>query len=501
MKISSASISSALQCETGVRAQPFSGSTVAGRDVILINPYCAGGGDHALANKIANIALEEGCRISIVPTDSREMNKIAGEHHRNLSPGECEHDIDQLRDPIFIVAPVGILSTQKLKDRIEYICDKYNFAKNDILLVEEMDLLKSPSQALAPRQKMLRQIGFSGVEVKELGFCDGAIGYLPVDRATADEIESRFAGELTRLLDSYNLSPSKESNYHLAYISSNAPVTSAEAFILNSLVETRDESKDSNFVMVIRDFERYERMMQLKLPEFLGVSNSKFNHSALFSKANLFFLDPNTGKLEKRKEVTGGGQPAVNIVLVKSLPQNIFHDFMRISRSGMASGDQSLGEFLSITGKVPYYDMQPWKVPLVNALLDTADDIGGGEFKKEMQKKISGMQPNGRDICKLSKVSDQSMRSSEFDAAEVELNRYIASRTADRSIREYLIKKSLALPEWSRVNVADDGGQLPGSNAENLVQAMAASSPGVATTTSASEEKKMQYPTLTTNSY
>ncbi|KML39677.1 hypothetical protein VL15_38410 [Burkholderia cepacia] len=87
-----------------------------------------------------------------------------------------------------------------------------------------------------------------------------------------------------------------------------------------------------------------------------------------------------------------------------------------------------------------------------------------------------------------------------LDVAEVGLNRYTTSRSAEHSIREYP-ENSLAPSDWSGSNVADDDGQLSDSNTENLVQAMAAASPGVATTTSAPEEKKMQYPTLTTNSH
>ncbi|MCW2257199.1 hypothetical protein M2263_003290 [Providencia alcalifaciens] len=41
---------------------------------------------------------------------------------------------------------------------------------------------------------------------------------------------------------------------------------------------------------------------------------------------------------------------------------------MCLAHSGIASGDQSLNEFISLKGSMPYYDVQPWKQDLAKGL-------------------------------------------------------------------------------------------------------------------------------------
>ncbi|HGL4258946.1 hypothetical protein [Burkholderia dolosa] len=417
----------------------FSRKTIHGRDLILINPFCDGGGDHALANKIANIALEEGCRVTIVPISAKaHEGKILG--HRNIPLSGVDHHISDLRDPIFIVAPVGIFETEALAKAVSQLCDQYKFPREDIALIEEMDLLTLPEQELSHRVSMLQQMGFNTVNAFKLGFGEGAIGYLPVDQGSANNIKNRFEGELVKLLDSYNLSLAKDSHYHLAYISSKTMISASQVFVANSLSDTRSDKKDANFVMVVRllNEDVKERLLN-GLREILTTrTDKKYNFPALYSKVSIAFSNPDTGKLLPAIEIKGEGQRRVNILFASNLPQNIFHDFMCLAHSGMASGDQSLSEFLSLTGKLPYYDMQPWKEPLTIAIRETAAALGGAELKQQIANRIVGREAfTGRIITQYAPNCGQTEQPG-LNNALAELDKQISTRTADHHIRSLL---------------------------------------------------------------
>lgn len=339
-----------------VMVADFTNKSVKGRDVVLINPIFNGGGDHVMANKIANIALDEGCRVTISAVDIKNFYQV---NTRNLSLSDAEpHEMGALNNPVFVVAPVGILSIEKLNRHIDLLCEQNQFSKKDIVLIEEMDLLSSPSQELAGYEAELRGSGFKNVSVNRLGFGEGSIGYLPTDSNTIDVIKQRFEGELLKLMDGYNMSLAKDSNYHLAYISSSLLVTGSEVFIANTLVETMGSEADSNFIMVLRQLSDYSVPgLTAGLKYILQKKTGECDISALFSEATVFFYNSHSGVLDRSIKIVGEGRKNVNIVVTGSLPNNIFEDFMCLAQSGMASGDQSLSEFLSMTGKMPYYDM------------------------------------------------------------------------------------------------------------------------------------------------
>ena len=160
------------------------------RDVVIINPYATdGGGDRALANSIANIVLEEGGRASIVPilADYGSIQPI--EKHRNIYHGTNEHDINDLKEPIFIIAPAGILDTKALKYAVNDVSNQFGFNKMDALIIEEMDLLTAQSQELKQRESTLYELGFTRVHSYNLGFGKDSIGYLPMDEKSLKDTQ------------------------------------------------------------------------------------------------------------------------------------------------------------------------------------------------------------------------------------------------------------------------------------------------------------------------
>lgn len=381
---------SGAKCNAGLDVSELCKESIRGRDIVVINPYCAGGGDHELANKIGNIALEEGCRVTVVPVSVADASKELP--HRNPSLAGA-HTIGDLNNPMFIVSPVGILPTEVLRKKLQDIRDTYNFKLQDVMLVEEMDrTVSDPSLGLPEREGMLKALGFQVVESKKLGFSQGAIGYLPVDKHTVQMIKDRVSRELGKLLDGYNFSLHANANYNLAYISSDDAVSNSKVFINNTLADSVGDERDVNYIMVLRKLDKQmEKKLVAGVDEVLNYQEENvYDFPSLYSNVKIYVADTREHRLSLEKDIVGQGRRNVNIVLVDFLPKNIFLDFVSLSHSGMASGDQSLGEFLSLTGKVPYYDMQPWKLPLGRSLLDKAKEQGGDELLPLVAKKIPG---------------------------------------------------------------------------------------------------------------
>lgn len=414
----------------------FSKKCLSGRDIIIINPVTKGGGDISLANKLANIALEVGCRVSIysVDIDSEQPPVIKNLSLQDGIPSEMRC----YKDPLFIVAPVAILKQEALSKHLNQLCEEHQFPMHDAVLIEEMDLLTTKKNKIENFDLLLKQMGFQNVSANRLGFDEGAIGYLPTDQHTIDNIQQRFEGELLKLVDSYNMTLDKASNYHLAYISSDIYITGAQLFVGNTLTETMSETVDANFIMVLRQLTpRSTNKIVTAFKEILTNKSEGYNFPALYAKANLLFINAATGKIDMATTIEGQGQRNVNIVLTSQLPKNLFEDFMRLSHSGMASGDQSLSEFLSITGKMPYYDMQPWKYPLVNAI----ERLAGDKLKDTIAQKIVGQKPfTGEAIYQLAPNVNPSKPSEYLRMEQETLDKNLVSRTATQHIKQLLIQ-------------------------------------------------------------
>lgn len=415
---------------------------VHGRDIVLIAPCTkAGSGDYASANKISNIALEQGCRVSVVFVAAEEGGVEISRKNYSCTGGL--HDIGELSEPLFIVSPVGILNASDLKTVIEGICTQHGFGKNDAILIEELDVFGG-AVSLQSRTACLQALGFSSVQPCQLGFGEGAVGYLPVSKGELSAIRSRFENELRLLLDSLNFSLDKHSSQHLAYISSNLCLTASQVFLFNTLSESRHEACDSNYVMVMRMLgERGAKELEKTLLEatadFLGTSNEHMDCSSLFGQAHIYVVDETGTSVNAVSRIEGTGVRKLNIVFVDALPHNIFQDFICLSTSGMGSGDQSLGEFLSITASMPYYDMPHWKYPFFYSVKEVSRSFGGEELERWVSARVVGRMPIvGKVIYQLDGNSLQGAYTPEFMANKRAFNQALSNRKADGHIRRLL---------------------------------------------------------------
>lgn len=405
-------------------------------DVVILNSYASGGGDHELANKISRIVTEEGGRTSIVPINAENLSI---DPHINVALRFNSHDISELIAPIFIVCPVGILTTEKLGEAVDEVCSKFNFKKEKVLLLEEMDLLTSPRQLLEDRKNMLSDKGFIDVQTLKLGFEEGSIGYLPIDEESISNIKARANLETAKLLDSYNIDINTSTTIHLAYTNDETQSLSSQVFISNTLNETRDDLVDFNYVMVCRLYEEkiseHVKLMLNFKSERLGVDNP-----SLFRNATISYLDPQSGKLKLLYKLKGDGLRKVNVVLTPSLPKNIFLNLMYLAKSGMATGDQSLGEYISLKREFPYYNMQPWKLPLVAAVKNVAESCGEADLTNKIEAMIVGQFPfNGELRYKmLSNSKNSAPMTPELKQAWEVFNEKLSLRRADVHIRQFL---------------------------------------------------------------
>lgn len=417
-----------------VTPQNFSKSNFHGRDIVIINPVSEGGGDRAMANKIANIALGENCRVSICSVDIKNPDNLLFNHLSLRDNHTC--NISEFNKPIFIVAPIVIFRKSQLKGLLQKICETHQFPKQDIILIEEMDLPPLSQKKIPLFEKALKEIGFQNISTNRLGFSEGAIGYLPTDEQTITAVRQRFEGELAKIIDSYNMSLTKESRYHLAYISSQSWISGTQVYIANSLTETMDDPRDINFIMVLRELEsNHSLALAEKLDGLLMEKNDQFDFPSLFAKARLFFINSNSGVIENQLTLTGAGKRNLNIVITNNLPKNIFEDFMCLAHSGMASGDQSFSEYLSLKGEMPYYDMQPWKVSMVQAV----KNLAGDELKDYIAQKIVGKIPyTGETVYQLAPNVNQQKPSLQQLAKREELNKKLSSHTATEYIKNLI---------------------------------------------------------------
>ena len=424
---------------------------IRGRDVVLVNPVCGGSGDEILAKRIANIALEQGCRVSLLSVDGGG-GKAAEICRKHFSPTGEVHRIGDLHDPLFIVAPVGIFRDPDLRKTIDALCTKYLFSKRDALLIEERDV-EGADEGLERTHRNLQEMGSDHINSCRLGFSAGAIGYLPIDESAQAALKSRFEGELGYLFDSFNLSLDGNSNYHLAYINSDLQCTPVQVFLANTLRETEADCKNSNYVMVLGKLKGLaEHLVDSRRESLAGAVKELLKEDSrcpgechsLFGSANIYFVDKAGSALTHAGSIRGAGTRQVNIVFVGSLPHSVFQDFICLSTSGMGSGDQSLGEFLSITGEMPHYDMQNWKYPLFEAVTELGESLGGAQLEQWVSTRVVGRKPPyGTITFKYLNEANLSIHSPEFIASKLALNQALSSRTADGHIRMLLDQSRL----------------------------------------------------------
>lgn len=443
MKIESNISSVNISPPTSMRTTTLPTGEFKQRDVVIINPYTDGGGDIVLGNKIANIALHDGCRVSILSMDNCNWQN---QSCRNLSLKDNQpHDISHLHNPIFIVAPTYLIPLDILQSRISKLCSEQGFKQQDILLIEEMDVL-AKHDVLPRYTDELAKSGFENIKAYHLGFQKG-IGYLATDKHQIDTIKQRFECELTKLMDSYNVTLMKNDNYHLGYTSSNTPIDSTQSFLANSLIETQHDNKNTTYFIVARTLdETLTEQYPVAIQSILSHHNGIFNYPALFSTMQLYFLGSQTGNLTKSISLSGTGKRHINIVITQSLPKNIFDDVMCLAHSGMMSGDQSLSEYLSLKGTVPYYEMQPWKTNVAKGLHQHWAKYAQTHRVKH---KILGKYLDKEKVVStypfLSNENYQPLSISERQNDD-QIHQKIANQTANDKIREFITPRD----EWEK---------------------------------------------------
>ncbi len=162
----------------------------------------------------------------------------------------------------------------------------------------------------------------------------------------------------------------------------------------------------------------------------------------------IFSPEKNGTALARLAEINGSGKRRVNIIFCNNLPKNIFQDFMYISKIGMASGDQSLSEFLSLTMKMPYYEIQPWKFHLFESISKIAKDIGGSELESWLSQRVVGRTIYG-DSFSSELVSNLTKGDySENTMANIEkFNKTLVKQTAEDVLINELSKKTVSIDQ------------------------------------------------------
>jgi hypothetical protein len=137
--------------------------------------------------------------------------------------------------------------------------------------------------------------------------------------------------------------------------------------------------------------------------------------------------------------VGGTGNKKIHILITTTLPSPIFKSLTSISKTGMMSGDQSLSDYLSLKQRLPYYDKQIWKEPLIDGLKERASELGGEELLNKFQSMVAGRTAY---VCTLAFkiLTPDDVPTPALNKSLLAFNREVYARKADRKIREILIK-------------------------------------------------------------
>ena len=410
---------------------------------MIFNPFMAGSGDRVLAKKVAMIAREEGYRVCIAAIERGNEEKVKYTAGYDALEG--------LRNPVFIVSPVSAVTAYDLQRLVKFVCKKHHFGKESIALIEEMSLPEVMKYQFGSREIILKEEGFSDIQSYHSGFQKGEIGYVPITPPQLACIKENSSSEIHKLFDSYNMDLRKTDGLYVAYITSPAVTSSATFFVRSTLAESQKESSDACYVLVVCDTTQDEKSCNdirkkacEDLAAFLndGHEKKEVKNASLFKKANMLFFDTEAKKLEAIASAEGKGSRNVNVIVTSSLPQNIFLDLVHLAKSGMASGDHSLSEYISLKGEVPYYDQQYWKEPLIDGLKDMGKLHG---VEKEIKRRVTGLDAQEKEIIHDMEKDIHFDRDPEFQARWEAFNADVSSRRADVDIRNWLRKRGQGL--------------------------------------------------------
>jgi hypothetical protein len=322
------------------------------QNLIFVNPIMPGLGDIFLCKKIVDIARKlKDTRLSVHPISfiTDDLGYAGHNPTSHLSSGTPKTH--------WVVTPFGTAHPENLIKYIDDLCETHEYTKESITIIDEMDTkLPYPEYLFIPE---FYKHGFKRVTYKRLGFGTDSIGYLPTLEFDTNQ------RELTNFLAGYNISLNDDTLLHLGYAEH---INSAATFISKTLYETMGDIKHTCYVLVLPELIDRNCSFARDLHKQL---NALSVVPGMFGKVNLNF-DKTVKYCERFPGICGSGQRTLTIIVAPFLPRSIFLSLMRVSHSGLATGDQSFSEFISLTNRVPFYERQNWKHNMAKAIIDHA---------------------------------------------------------------------------------------------------------------------------------
>jgi hypothetical protein len=364
------------------------------RDLLLINPSEGGSGDLALGDKLAQLALSRGGRVTLVRPD---LNGIVVRH---LAPsGAAPHALKDLDDPLIVSAPSSMISPPELLRVLASLDRSRAPLRGDLALIDEMDIAQQ-SRIDRARRKVLEAAGFRSLSMHRLGFSEGAIGYLPLSGAQVAAIKRQAPAAVANFIDSLNVDAPVDAPLYFAYISTSmhGRAKTAAHFVHHTLKELPAGAKAASYVVVTGDAS--ESCMQDLIkdlgPSLRATEDIGEKPARRFGRARILTLDlgERDPGLREVGQVTGLGRgrrerPNLTIVLTRALPAPLFAAALSQAKEVMATGDHSLSEALSIRGTLPYYALPEWKTSLRDAVVTRARRVGGEALAQAVATRFS----------------------------------------------------------------------------------------------------------------
>lgn len=398
------------------------------RSIIVMNLVMAGGGDCALGNKIKDIARSTQAEGMILTIDA-ESKSCRVKKQKYFNPGR---ELNYIK-PVIIVAPYSIMKARLLASTLQTFLYENRIDTATIIMIDEMDIVRDDKTEDDCFKTALNSLGFKDVIFHSLGFNKKSLGYLPMPEQEVIVIKKTAKQSIIKLLDSFNLSLPENCSLYLAYLSSETVRVCARVFIINTLIEDKGLRNNSVYVLVCRE----EEAIKLLLDNFKRFF-VKPAYKDLFSECYISSMK-DENKITGHGHIYGTGNKKIHIVITTTLPSTIFKNLTSISKTGMMSGDQSLSDYLSLKERLPYYDKQSWKEPLIDGLKARAQEMGGEELLNKFQSMVAGRTAyTGAIAFKLLAPDDAPTPT--LNNNLLAFNREVFARKADRTIREMLIK-------------------------------------------------------------
>jgi hypothetical protein len=319
---------------------PFSASSIRARDIIIIHPFRADldpdtGEDCnpcPLIDNIVAIALDQGCRVTVIPVAMQDNNSCM-QAHQNLSLQGETHDISCFQQPIFIVAPTGPIPQEALKQQIELLCDTHQFSRQDLVFIEPADT-STPHNGQQLISKF-RESGFERISAHQLDLSSAANPGWLIDQVSMGVLQESFEAKLTKLLDSFNLSIFKNANYQLEMIDSSSRYFSMPTFLQHMLANRR-HTVDNNFILVWPQLNQFSRdTLPATMKALLGIPNWIPDDPAHFSRLQIFCAYPDTDHLRQVINIDGSGQCNINIVFASCQHEQVHFSSKHLFPAGI----------------------------------------------------------------------------------------------------------------------------------------------------------------------